>query len=286
MNSSDGAPSSPLPRWGRPFFEPGGGDPFLFYVVFGDFSALSGDAAGTAEIAAGMSRAVYRSEGPPPGVEVARYRRAEHPDWFAGFLGGQIGRLLDDELGASGAAAAVRAAPDCIALVGSIADPPTLDYLRDTVGVLTFLSDRGGAALLDAFGLRWWAPDAWRRAIFEPDEPAPLRHVEILVSEDAPGPNGGKTVWLHTRGMRTFGRPDLSVPGVGPAHVNGAIDLCNRFIVWQALGGVVPEGQLVSLPGLPAGTTCHHAGSVDDPNFNNRHLEIRWPGATPPPAGI
>jgi hypothetical protein len=28
---------------------------------------------------------------------------------------------------------------------------------------------------------------------------------------------------------------------------------------------------------LPAGLMCHHGGSVEDPDFNNVHVEIRWP---------
>jgi hypothetical protein len=261
---------TPLPPWERPFFEPGGGDPFLFYAVFGPFSDEEWV----------LPRPTYRPNGAPAGVEVVRHGRAEQPDWFASFFAGHLGRLLDDQLGEEGRS--VRAAPACITLVGSVADPPTLDYLRDVVGLVAFLLDRGGVAVLDAFALHWWTPEAWRRDLFTPGEPVPLRHVDILVSEDEPA-EGRPAVRVHTRGLRKFGRPDLSVRGVTEAQLSPVMDLFNRFIVLQALGGVLPEGQPVRMEGLPDGLSCRHAGSTDDPDFNNVHVAIgrARPGGAP-----
>jgi hypothetical protein len=59
------------------------------------------------------------------------------------------------------------------------------------------------------------------------------------------------------------------------------IAMCDRFIEYQAQGAIVPDGQPIAMPGLPAGLTCRHAGGVDDPDFNNAHLDIRWPAAAP-----
>jgi hypothetical protein len=56
-----------------------------------------------------------------------------------------------------------------------------------------------------------------------------------------------------------------------------AIDLCNRFIQLQAQGALIAEGQEIRMDSLPAGLMCHHGGSVEDPDFNNVHVEIRWP---------
>jgi hypothetical protein len=30
---------------------------------------------------------------------------------------------------------------------------------------------------------------------------------------------------------------------------------------------------------VPDGMSVHHAGSLDDPDFDNVHLELRWPPA-------
>lgn len=258
-----------LPTWERPYYKPGGGDAFAFYAVFGDFA--------DAELKA--SREVYRVRGIPDGITTTRHDRAR-PDqaaWFTGFLTGPLGHLLDEESGDTDLAAAVRAAPDCLVITGTVADPPTLDYLRDGIGLVTCALDAGGVGVLDAAGLRWWSPESWRRDIFAPEAPDLLKHADILVSEDATEARDERTLWLHTRGMRKFGRPDLSVRGVRQPYLDAVIGLCNRFILLQALGDIVPENQPVRLPGLPEGMFCRHAGSFDDPDFNNVHLRVHWP---------
>jgi len=77
--------------------------------------------------------------------------------------------------------------------------------------------------------------------------------------------------------LRKFGRPDLSLHHVPDAYEKAAIELCNRFIELQALGGRIPEGQEVRMVSLPDGLVCHYQGSLDDPDFNNVHVEIRFP---------
>jgi len=42
-------------------------------------------------------------------------------------------------------------------------------------------------------------------------------------------------------------------------------------------GGRVPVGQEIRMAALPAGLSCQPAGSLDDPDFNNVHVEVRWP---------
>ena len=49
----------------------------------------------------------------------------------------------------------------------------------------------------------------------------------------------------------------------------------NRFILLQAEGARIAEGQEIRMASLPSGLTCHHAGRMDDPDFNNVHVEIR-----------
>jgi hypothetical protein len=74
--------------------------------------------------------------------------------------------------------------------------------------------------------------------------------------------------------MIQFGRPDLSVHDVPKQLESAVIELCNRFIEMQAFGAVIPEGQEVRMKSLPGGWTCRHLGDADDPDFNNRHVEI------------
>jgi hypothetical protein len=166
---------------------------------------------------------------------------------------------------------AVTSAPNCVIVMGSVPDPQDLNYLRDTVGVLTAMWDAGAVAIFDMQSFRWFSKARWLSEIFEPAAAVPRQHVSILWSEER-----GR-LWIDTRGMRKFGRPDVSVSGVPPGSREAVIDLCNRFIEMMAFGAIVPEGQDVRMKTLPTGLQCHHAGSVDDPDFNNVHLEIRWP---------
>lgn len=172
-------------------------------------------------------------------------------------------------------------APACVRVQGTVADPPDLGYLRDTVGVVTALLDGGGVAVLDLPALRWWTPPPWHRNILGPAAPVPRHHVSILVSEgDAAG-----TKWFHTRGMRKFGRPDVSVRDVPPEGREGVIDLCNRLIEMQAFGAIIPDGQPVRMRSLPPGVALRHGGSDDDPDFSNVHVEARYPRLPTRPDG-
>jgi hypothetical protein len=73
-------------------------------------------------------------------------------------------------------------------------------------------------------------------------------------------------------------QPEVAVHRVPAQYRDGVIDLFERFITLLAFGGVIKEGQEVRLKTLPGGMTCRHAGDVDDPDFNNAHVEITPPG--------
>ena len=254
-----------IESWPRPYYERPGGRPFLFYVAYGEFpTALTIDAGS------------YRTLGVHPGLDISRYGREENPDVLAGFEEG----YLWDELSAQDPELArrVSGSDECLILRGELDDRGDLDYLRDSVGLLTYLLDHGGVCVYDPQMFRWWEPEAWRRHLFEPGGPVPRRHVVILTSEeDESGPRDEPLTWFHTRGMRKFGRPDLSVHGVAPRYRGAIIDLLERFIESQALGGVIAEGQEIRMRSLPSGMTCHHGGDLDDPDFNNVHIEITTP---------
>jgi hypothetical protein len=125
---------------------------------------------------------------------------------------------------------------------------------------------------------RWWEPGGWRRHIFEHGGPVPRHHVGILTSnENKSGVTAQPLTWFHTRGMRRFGRPDLSVHDVPLPHQDAVIDIIDRFIEFQAFGGIIAEGQEIRTRSLPSGMICRHRGDTDDPDFNNVHVEITPP---------
>jgi hypothetical protein len=248
--------SSTPSSWPRKYFEAGGGDPYLFYVVYGDIDPN-----------ATLSGSKYRCQGIPDGLKVQAYGPNVNPEVCTKFRDG----LLWEELknGNPDFASVIQSQSTCIILSGTFRDPSTLDYLRDTVGLITHFLDNGGVAVFDPQTFKWWSPCEWRSEIFDPASPVPLRHAIVLISEDENG-----LEWIHTRGLRKFGRPDISFPRVEAEFRNGAIELCNRFIEFQAYGGVIAEGQAIKMKSLPTGLRCFHHGGLDDPSFNNFHVTI------------
>jgi len=252
-----------LKDWPRSYYRHDGGDPFLFFVVYGAIDLKSP-----------LSRTSYRSEGLPDGMELMHYGPEQHAEVVSGFREGFLwDRFIESD---SEVSAQVGYASECVVLRGVPTDSSNLNYLRDTIGLLTHFLDQGGLCVYDPQMFHWWKPEEWRERIFAPDAPVPRHQVVILTSsqEDA------NLTWFHTRGLRKFGRPDLSIRDVPQSSHLAIIDLCNRLIEQQAFGGIIPEGQRIQMSSLPEGMTCHHAGDLDDPDFNNVHVEIRWPSAT------
>ena len=249
--------------WKRQYYSPCDGEAFLFYVAFGDIAhrrPLDGQK--------------YRCRGVPDGFMLTAYDKTRHKEYFGGPLQGYLWDRLKVEN--AGLAQRIEESTGCIVVRGSQKNPETLEYLRDCVGLLMFLLDNGACVIYDPQMFHWWSRDEWQERIFAPAAPVPRHHVTILFSAEE---GSGDLLWFHTRGMRKFGRPDVSVRRVGSDYRDAVIDLCGRFIEYQAFGGVIPEGYEIRMATLPPGGTMHHAGDLEDPDFNNVHVEAVWPGA-------
>jgi hypothetical protein len=252
--------SSPelLASWPRPYFAPGGGDAHLFYKIHGAFHGSPS-----------VSRARHRCAGVPAGCDLQLFTRHSEPDVLdMGLDHSWIGTEFRRTNGAL--AGKVAATDQCLVLRGVVSDPANLDYFRDAVGLVMALLESGGIAVFDPHMFKWWSADDWREHAFEPAGAVPRQHVVILVSDEA----DRRSSWYHTRGMLKFGRPEISVHNVAPSLGPAVKDLCERFIEMQAFGAVIPEGQEVKMKALPPGWRCRHCGDLDDPDFNNRHVEI------------
>jgi hypothetical protein len=248
-----------LASWPRSRYQPGGGNARLHYVVVGQF----------VNPLPSMSSSFYRSAGMPAEMTLVHYSAEHHAATLSGLRSGPLWDALAGSASAETVQAAL-AAVEAVVLRAEIPDPPDLDYLRDTVGLVTYLLDFGGVAVLDPLRLQLWGQREWREHVFLPAEPVPHQHVLIVRSEE-PDPQRS---WFHTRGLRKFGRPDLSVHHVRPRYGRAVIELIDRFIQLLAHGGIIPEGQEIKMAQLPPGLTCHHGGRMDDPAFDNVHVEV------------
>lgn len=250
--------TSELENWNRNHYVAGGGDPFLFYVIYGEITS-----------SVPLSRSIYRTNGLPEGIDFMSYGPDNHPDVPGSFREGYLWNEF--VANAPELSAAVVQCNHCMILSGSPTDSTTLNYLRDSVGLITYLVDHGGFTVYDPQMFRWWKPSEWKRQIFEPAGAVPRHHTVILVSQE----EDPSLKWFHTRGMRKFGRPDISVHNVSAILEDGVIDLCNRLIEHQAFGYVVPDGHQIRMVSLPSGGVIRHGGDLDDPDFNNFHLDVQ-----------
>lgn len=249
------------PNWPRPQWRDSGEQAFLLWFVFGDF-----------EPNFTIDAPRYRTRGTPAGIEVVRYVNRELAKWDGYPLAGSLGGMLYDEN--SQLFERAKRAKDCVMLRGALADPADHDDLRDVLGTITALIDLGGMAVIDPQTLSIFDAGEWRTVFFAHDAFAARDHVLILCNEDEQ--NAGR-MHIHTRGLRKFARPDISIRNVPPNAASSVGELAARFVEFQSAGGVVDDDYEIEIEGAPKGLVLRHAGALDDPEFNNRHLALRWP---------
>ena len=246
-----------LNAWERQYFVDDGREPLLFYVIFGEID--------TSEA---LSQQKYRSAGIPLGIDAESYCAENHRELLDGFREGYSWNKFLTQ--APQHVAQVKNCHWCTVLKGTPTESKTLNYLRDAVGLITYMLDHGGCAVFDPQVLHWWTPVEWRERLFEPAAPVPTHHVVILVSDEAI-PN---QKWFHTRGMRKFGRPDLSMHYVNQRHEENTIRLFNYLISVQAFGASFIKNQYLTLDLLNLDLSLSYDGNLNNPDFNNSHLEI------------
>jgi len=251
MTDSNTAPDA----WARTAYEPGGGDAFVFYVLY-----AGANVAPSLDVSASR----HRTSGLPEGVHLVLRPRSDPAFVAADFA----------TIGADAAYASAARAELQFLLAGTVPDPADLGYLRDVVGVATAILEAGATVVFDVQTLRLFTAEEFVRDVFAPDAPSRDVHVDFIRSEDETHEGA---LWLHTRGLRKFGRPDIGIRGVYEDFVDEGAMLLHRFAELGIRGGLVPEGQRVAMAGFPEGYECHHGGSMDDPDFNNVHVEIRAP---------
>lgn len=247
------------PDWSRPHWTRDEAKAMLLYFVFGAFA-----------VEPRIDLSAHGNRGLPQGVEIMRIPRDRLAHWEGHPLRGALGEILRE--GNPAAFDVARKAPECLMLRGELDDADSLEYLRDTLGVVTALLEVGGVAVVDPQILEVFSAEAWRVRHAGVDASAMRNHVLILSQDDG---NGG--VWVKTRGMRKFARPDISIRRVPQAEAQRAGAVAARLADWQARGMRFGDGSTVAVEGLPSDLKITRGGSLDDPAFNNTHLELEWP---------
>jgi hypothetical protein len=253
--------SNPLyfPAWQRPHWQPSDEEIIVQFYVFGDFQPIR------------VPSAQYGSDGLPEEVELSSHHHSALREWEGYPLKGPLGELFKND--APEAFEQAMAAPQVLVLRGRFKDSADTGYIRDTFGVLAGLLDIGGVAILDPQILTLFSADEWRRRYLVKDG-APLRHHVLILRDEE---DDSDLLWIHTRGLRKFGRPDISLHDVPEQEIDRAGALCQRLVELQALGAHFKDGQALDVDGIFGGLTAELGGGYDDPQFNNTYVAFYWP---------
>ena len=248
-----------FPAWQRPHWQPSDEEIIVQFYVFGDFQPIR------------VPSAQYGSDGLPEEVELSSHYHSALREWEGYPLKGGLGELFQND--SPEAFEKAIAAPQVLVVRGRFKDSADTGYMRDTFGVLAGLLDIGGVAILDPQILTLFSADEWRSRYLIRDG-APLRHHVLILRDEE---EDSDRVWIHTRGLRKFGRPDISLHDVPPNEMDRAGALCQRLVELQALGAHFNDGQALDVDGIFGGLTAELSGGYDDPQFNNTYVEFYWP---------
>jgi hypothetical protein len=261
---------SDLPDWPRPHQDPLA-DPEarsaeLLYLVVGPPPAQPLQ----------VSRKRHHLDHLEPSLTISTHRREDDPAWFDGWFHGPLGYQID---GLFAHPDQIRSAPALTIVRGTFPDAPDLNYLRNTLGVVSAIADTPGTlAIFDAPAVNWWRLGDWREAFVDRSEFHIGDHIFITVTED---PRHAPGIWTHTRGMGKFARPELEI-----RHMPGDYDTRNPAIrasghvlsgiaSYLAQGASIRDGQTMHLPETHAIVTfAHHQDEATRKHFNNTSLEI------------
>ena len=229
--------------WPRPRFVAGGGDALVAFEVCGDFAASI-----------------------PTELSVEGVQISVADNDLSRFGAAELEMLRQSNLEA---APQLESALQVVQIRGIVSDPQNLDYLRDCLAFIEKLLESGGAIVIDPQTLQIFSP-AQFRFIFCGNAFEPTSHATILLSMQ------GETIWLHTRGMRIFGRADISCHNVKAEEVEKLQPVFNGLIRMQAAGALIPDGQIVQAVGIEDRLICRQRGGLDDADFDNFAIELEW----------
>ena len=100
-------------------------------------------------------------------------------------------------------------------------------------------------------------------------ETDPQTHVVVLKSDNENG-----SVWLHTRGMIKFGRPDFSVLQLAPSQVNDAKQALDQLIFHSGKGAEMSKKlRLHTANGKTIDAQLRLVPDFDNFDFNNAYYE-------------
>ncbi len=165
---------------------------------------------------------------------------------------------------------AVEGASLAVTLHGTIVAHDSLDYLKEAVDIMAALVELGAVGVLDVITGTWYDAESWTMLVEQGSIFNPFDHVVTEKTSDADG-----KVWIRTRGLRKFARPDLSIRNVASQDVEQVSKMVDRFVNHLALGGLLEVGREVQMEGWEAKyRSLEVQGGPEDPEFHNTYVEF------------
>lgn len=242
----------------RPYYEDLNYHPFLFYVIFG-----------VKDEELKVSRERHHVDEFPEGLDFLFLKKPENEEYMESFLGGTLGEILgeNDPL----LYKAAQETDHWAIIRGEVCKDSDLNYMRNAIGFVQALVEDGAVGVLDLLTFTLFSAEEWEKIIFEA-EFTPYSHTVILESEEEEG-----SIWLHTRGMRKFGRPDISMEKVPKRDVLNASQVVDQMIFYGALGVFFSKQvKLHTRSGMSCIVTPKFIEDMDNPDFNNSYYKILW----------
>jgi hypothetical protein len=244
----------------RPFFKDLDYSPQLFYAIFGvDGENLN------------VSRERHRVDELPNGLNLLLYSKADevHAEYMKSILGGSLGKTLRNSN--ERVYEAAKEVDNWAVIRGCVTNDANLHYMRNTIGFVQALAEKGAMVIADLFTLALFTPSEWADKIFKP-EFEPRSHVVIFVSE-----TDDAMMWIHTRGMIKFGRPDVSMEDVPRNMLVNAEDIINQMIFYSAQGAFFSRPTKFHIHnGLTAVVKPYFIDNMENPDFNNSYYRMSW----------
>ena len=243
--------------WNRNYYE-NGNKPYLFYVVFG---------ATSDEL--NISKKKHRVDEIPPDIKIIKYDKSDNKEYIEGFYDGHLGTLLKEKN--INLYNKVKSSESCMIIAGEIVNDSNLEYMRNIIGIIESILEQGAFCVLDIQTFNWYTSSEWEDELFKSEEFNPFKHVSIMVSEME-----NSIYWIHTRGMRKFGRPDISILNVPEESINTSGQIVNRIIDLMSQGIVIYDNFKMKINGNKISVQGSYSDDFENPDFNNEHCEFEW----------
>lgn len=244
----------------RPYYEDINYHPLMFYVIFG-----------AKEEELEISRKRHNIDEVPEGLNMNMLTREQHGEYMDNLIGGTLGKLLREEQ--PKLYEKIQKENIWAVVNGEIEQDDNLKYLQNTIGVVQAFLDTGAIAVLDMQTFSLYSAGEFTEKIFSKEFDVYL-HVKILLSKMEDG-----NIWLHTRGLRKFGRPDVSIENIPESEENKAIGIANQMIFYSAQGVLFNKKVKLHPYKDKENTIIINPKFIEDYeniDFNNAYCKLLW----------